>query len=154
MVNVMPMWALKNFTPYAAKKSWGRDKDGTHEWIVVVKGTFDINPNGTLTLADKQLEPLLLPEYNGEDGVSSLRYEVDLVSTKPTTDVLINGTAYAPKGRASKGFLISVRIDRIKKVLKVVGNRKLEKRFVRPQPFEGGTHHRSSHYLREGFRGL
>ena len=124
MVNAMPMWAVRNYTAYAAQKSWGRDKDGVHEWIVVLKGTYDINPNGTLRLADKQLEPLLLPEYNGEDGVSSLRYEADLVSPKPTTDVLINGTAYAPKGQPSSGFLVSVRIGRIHKELKVVGNRR------------------------------
>jgi len=124
MVNAMPMWAISNFTPYAAKKSWGRDKDGVHEWIVVVKGTYDIDPNGALTLADKQFEPLLLPEYNGEDGVSSLRYEADLVSPKPTTDVLVNGTAYAPQGRPSREFLVSVRSGRIHKKLKVVGNRR------------------------------
>ncbi len=118
------MWALTNHTPYKVGKTWGRDKDGAHEWIVVVKGTYDIDSNGILTRADKQLEPLLLPEYNGEDGVSSLRYEADLVSPKPTTDVLINGTAYAPKGQPSSGFLVSVRIGRIYKELKVVGNRR------------------------------
>ena len=98
------MWAITNRTPYKVGKTWGRDKDGVHEWIVAVKGTFDIKPDGTLALADKQLDPLLLPEYNGEAGASSLRYDADLVSPKPTTDVVLNGTAYAPKGRASTDF--------------------------------------------------
>ena len=89
------MWAVTNHTPYAAGRTWGRDKNGLHEWIVAVKATFDIKANGELVLAEKQLPPLLAPEYNGDDGVSSLRYEADLVGTKPATDVVLNGTAYA-----------------------------------------------------------
>ena len=79
------MWAITNRTPYKVGKTWGRDKDGIHEWVVAVKGTFDIKPDGSLKLADEQLEPLLLPEYTGEAGVSSLRYDADLVAPKPTT---------------------------------------------------------------------
>lgn len=117
------MWAVVNRTPYKVESTWGRDKEGVHEWIVAVKGTFDVKPDGSLKLADEQLDPLLLPEYNGEDGVSSLRYDADLVASKPTTDVVLNGTAYAPKGRPSTNFLISARVDRIRKVIRVVGNR-------------------------------
>lgn len=118
------MWAIVNHTPYKVGKTWGRDKEGVHEWIVAVKGTFDIKPDGSLKLADEQLEPLLLPEYNGEVGVSSLRYDADLVAPKPTTDVVLNGTAYAPKGRPSSGFPVSVRIGLIHKMIRVVGNRR------------------------------
>ena len=64
------MWAVKNHTPYAADRVWGRDKDGVHEWIVAVKGTFDIKPDGSTKLADEQLKPLLLPEYHGEPGAN------------------------------------------------------------------------------------
>jgi len=121
------MWAVSNQTPYAAERSWGRDKDGIHEWIVAVKGTFDIKPDGSLSVADEQAEPLLLPEFRGESGLSSLRYEADLVAPKPTTDILINGTAYAPKGLPSKEFLVSARVGPIRKTIKVVGNRIWEK---------------------------
>lgn len=118
------MWAITNRTPYKAESTWGRDKDGIHEWIVAVKGTFDIQPDGKLSLADEQLDPLLLPEYNGEIGQSSLRYDADLVAPKPTTDVVLNGTAYAPNGRPSTDFLIALRVGPIKKVLRVRGNRR------------------------------
>jgi hypothetical protein len=121
------MWAITNHTPYQVKKTWGRDKEGVHEWIVAVKGTFDIKPDGKLTLAEEQLEPLLLPEYNGEAGASSLRYDADLVTLKPTTDVVLNGTAYAPKGRPRTDFLVSLRVARIEKVIRVVGNRRWER---------------------------
>jgi hypothetical protein len=117
------MWVVTNRTPYAAGRTWGRDKYGIHEWIVAVKATFDIKPNGRLELAEKQLTPLLVPEYNGDDGSSSLRYEADLVGRKPATDVLLNGTAYAPRGIPVAGFLVSLRVGAIKKVIMVVGDR-------------------------------
>ncbi len=120
------MWAIKNNTPYEAESTWGRDKEGVHEWIVAVKGTFDILPDGSVKLADEQLDPLLLPEYNGEDGVSSLKYDADLVAPKPTTDIILNGTAYAPNGRPSKEFLVAMRVGSMNKVIRVVGNRKWE----------------------------
>jgi hypothetical protein len=94
---------------------------------VAVKGTFDIKPDGRVVLADEQLPPLIAPEYNGEDGVSSLRYDADLVGTKPTTDVVLNGKAYAPGGRPTTEFVVSLRVGKIHKQIKVVGNRKWEK---------------------------
>jgi hypothetical protein len=117
------MWSLKNRTPYAANKTWGRDENGVHEWIVVVKGTYAVKGNGDLALADEQLQPLDLPDYYSADGLSSLRYEADLIASKPTTDVLLNGTAYAPQGKLATEFSVSIRLERIYKELKVVGNR-------------------------------
>ncbi|MEM7139269.1 MAG: DUF2169 domain-containing protein [Myxococcota bacterium] len=90
------MWAVESRTPYAADRTWVRDRDGAHHWIVVVKGTFDIELDGTLTLVEEQPDPLHAPEYWGEPGVSSVRYEADLVAAKPATDVIVNANAYAP----------------------------------------------------------
>lgn len=120
------MWAISNRTSFAGAGAWGRNKDGVHEWTVVVKGTFDIKRDGSLARAADQPEPLIAPEYNGEDGASSLRYEADLVGPKPTTDVLLNGTAYAPNGRPSTEFLVSLRLGQIYKEIKVVGDRTWE----------------------------
>jgi hypothetical protein len=120
------MWAIANRTPYRADSTWTRDQDGVHEWIVAVKGTFVIGRDGTTVLADEQLEPLIAPEYTGDPGVSSLRYDADLVAPKPTTDVLINGTAYAPKGRPSTDFIVEMRVGPITKALRVRGNRTWE----------------------------
>ncbi len=117
------MWAIVNNTPYGVDRIWGRDKEGVHEWIVAVKATYDIKANGALTLAEEQSKPLLIPEYNGEDGASSLKYDAELVSPKPTTDVLLNGVAHAPKGKPVAEFLVSLRVGDIRKTIKVVGNR-------------------------------
>ena len=117
------MWAIRNYTRYKAGKTWARDKQGVHEWIVAVKATFDIQPDSRLSVAEEQVEPLLAPEYSGEPGLSSLRYEADLVSPKPATDILINGTAYAPGGTPSSEFLVAARFGAVKKTLRVRGDR-------------------------------
>jgi hypothetical protein len=117
------MWTVTNNTPYKAAGSWGRDKDGVHEWIVAVKAAYDIRPDGNVVLAEQQVEPLMAPEFNGDEGISSLRYDADLVATKPTTDVIVNGTAYAPNGHPSANFLIEMRIAEMHKVLRVIGDR-------------------------------
>ena len=124
------MWAIDNYTPYKVLKTWGRDKDGGHEWIVCVKATFDIGRDGEVSLADKQIEPLRLAEYHGEPGASSVRYDADLVAVKPTTDVVINGTAYAPGGRPSSQFPISMRVGPVQKTLTVKGSRTWERGIV------------------------
>ena len=36
---------------------------------------------------------------------------------------MLNGTAYAPQGRPTTEFLVSLRVGKVLKVLKVVGNR-------------------------------
>ena len=127
------MWAVVNHTPYGTGRVWGRDKNGVHEWIVGVRATYDVQPNGELKLADEQVPPLLLPEYNGEDGVSSLRYEADLVGPKPATDVILNGTAYAPKGKPAAEFLVSMSVGSVRKVIKVVGNRSWQQGTLGPK---------------------
>ncbi len=133
------MWALNNKTPFAAERTWGRDINGWHQWIVAVKATYDISDNGELVLAEEQSEPLFAPEYFGEPGLSSLQYDADLIPTKPTTDIIVNGTAYAPGGNPSTEFAVALRLNGVQKALKVVGERHWENSIVglkpsKPQP--------------------
>lgn len=117
------MWKLDNKTPYQAERTWVRDKEGAHYWIVVVKATYDIAEDGRLSLSDEPVEPLLAPEYNGVDGESSLRYEADLVGMKPATDVYFNGIAFTHQGKPKTKIKVSFQIDRLRKELLVYGNR-------------------------------
>ena len=41
------MWEVENLTPFAADRGWVRDKKGREIWLVVLKCTFDILPDGT-----------------------------------------------------------------------------------------------------------
>jgi hypothetical protein len=115
------MWALNNKTPYAADRTWVRDKTGKHHWIVVAKATFEFDAQGKLSLADQQLPPLHEPAYFGEPGRSSLRYEADLIAMKPNTDVTLNAHAHAPGHRASREVVVALRIANLEKQLLVRG---------------------------------
>jgi hypothetical protein len=117
------MWALRNRTAYGAERTWTRDKDGVHVWLVAVKATFSIDATGRTVLADEQPPPLQLPEYVDEPAASSLRYEADLVPPKPTTDVLILGSAHALHGGPAPFVDVSCRVGPIEKSLRVLGPR-------------------------------
>ena len=121
----MGMWSLDNRTRHRVGKTWGRTKDGVHEWIVCVKGTYDIEPSrGSVSLSDEQVEPLRLPVYLAEPGASSLRYDADLVAPKPVTDIVLNGTAYSPGGRPSTDFIVTMSVGPVQKSIRVRGNRR------------------------------
>ena len=132
------MWALDNRTPFATERTWVRDRDGAHHWIVVVKGTWDIADDGGLSLAEQQLPPLYAAEYLGEPGRSSVRYEADLVGMKPGTDVVVLGSAHAPGGHATSSVEVGVRVGPISKRLVVHGPRVYERGVagVSPGPAE------------------
>jgi hypothetical protein len=118
------MWMLSNRTPFAAERNWSLDKNAGKSWVVGVKGTFDILPNGTTRLAEKQEKVLYVEEYYGEPGKSSLRYDGDLGGPKRSTDVILNGHAYSPMGRMATEVVVSLTVHDITKQLRVFGNRR------------------------------
>lgn len=134
------MWALLNDTPYGAERSWVRDGDGGHLWIVAVKATYDVLEGGALRLADEQPAPLLEPVHFGDPGASSVRYDTEVVEPKPATDVLINASVHAPNGRPAKAVEVVARIHNVKKTLIVYGPRVFQKAGAgvtpsEPEPF-------------------
>jgi hypothetical protein len=134
------VWALDNATPFAAERGFARNRDGAEVWLVAVKGTFSIAPDGGWSVAEKQEPVLLAPKYLKEPGRSSLRYEADLILTKPTTDVLLHGSAHAPRGEPSPQVLVTLSVGPILKTLRVTGDRswtdaRSDKRLTDPAPF-------------------
>jgi len=117
------MWELDNRTPYPAERTWVRDKEGKHHWIVVVKGTYSIGQSGELSLSDEPVLPLHAAEYIGDDGESSLRYDADLIAMKPGTDIYLNATAYSPSNRPVTELKAGFRLANIEKILLVIGDR-------------------------------
>ncbi len=134
------MWALENNTPFAAERTWVRDRNGAEIWIVAVKGTWEITRRQTLLLAEKQEPIIRVPTYRDKPGESSLLYESDLVHTKPTTDILLHGTAYAPRGKPVRRVDVTLKVANLSKTLCVFGNRKwncktLTLSITEPEPF-------------------
>ena len=117
------MWEVDNQTPFAAERGWVRDKDGTEIWLIALKCTFDILPDGTTIPSEDQPPVLRAPEYFGEPGRSSLKYESDLVLTKTTTDIVLVGHAYAASGSPTTEMDVGFRVGPVQKVLRVTGDR-------------------------------
>lgn len=124
------MWALDNRTAYAAERNWTRDKAGAHHWLVAVRATFALAPDSRLSLADEQPAPILEPRHRGEPGRSSLLFDSDLLALKPTTDILVDGKAHAPRGRPAPFVPVRLRVGDITKTLVVHGARTYTKRLI------------------------
>jgi hypothetical protein len=117
------MWQVDNRTPFAAERGWVRNRTGAEVWLVAVKCTFGITPDGTTEVARDQPPVLRVPEHHGEPGKSSLKHEADLVLTKTATDVVVVGQAHAPGGRPVAQLEAGFRVGPVQKVLRVSGNR-------------------------------
>jgi hypothetical protein len=134
------MWAVDNQTPFKADRAFARDAEGAEVWLVAVRATFDIQPDGSLKPAKEQQDVCLAPKHFGEPGKSSLRYDMDLVRAKPGTDVILNACAHAPHGEPVACVDVGFRVGQLSKTLHIVGDRFWESSLVglvpgEPQPF-------------------
>lgn len=116
------MWQVENATPFEAAGNWTRDRNGAEVWLVAVRCTFTISPDGTTAIAEKQDAPVLAPVHRGDPATTSLLYDSDFHLTKPTTDILLHGHAYAPEGKPAKQVDVTLRIGSIQKSLRVTGD--------------------------------
>jgi len=118
------MWELVNKSPFATERSWVRDLNGEEVWLVAIKGAFCCAGNGTLSLADEQPPVQLVPEFLSDDTPSSLKTETDFPLCKLATDVLVEGSAFAPRGEPVHKLDISLEVkNHFSKTLRVSGNR-------------------------------
>jgi hypothetical protein len=132
---------LLNATRMKAEYTMGLRPDGRELLVVVVKGTFTI-PTGNRVpeLAEQQADLVMADEFTGEPGFSAPKYESDFAPFKPRCDVLLNGSAYAPRGRPATRVKVSMHVGACAKSFNVVGNRNWMKLWFltipgAPQPF-------------------
>ncbi|MGE0786537.1 MAG: DUF2169 domain-containing protein [Sandaracinaceae bacterium] len=128
---------LRNLTPFPHFQC---DKMGPGRLLydtVVVKATYDLVPDRLATSADAT--PIALADaYWSADDVtrSSVRVAGDLCVSKPSTDVLVTGSARPPTGRALDAWDVAVvvRDDRetiASAALRATGPRAFEHRLGR-----------------------
>lgn len=104
----------------------GQSPDGAYILSVLVKRTFDIVPGRECPRAAED-EPLNAGEVFWDHPMnSSVRYESDFVPYKMGTDVVLNGTAYAPGGTPATACSVGLQVADRRKVLFVVGDRRAE----------------------------
>jgi hypothetical protein len=115
---------LLNATKMQAGYTMGMKPDGRELLVVVVKGTFTLPQNEeNPQLVEKQVSLTEADAFTGEPGLSAALYETDYAAIKLRCDVLLNGSAYAPKGSPTSKVNVAIHIGSIAKAFEVVGDR-------------------------------
>jgi hypothetical protein len=90
----------------------------------VVKGTYSLPRNGEqANLAKEQLPLVAADTFTGEPGYSAPLYESDYAPVKPFCDVIVNGSAYSPNGQAVREVEVGIKVGRVAKAFRVIGDR-------------------------------
>lgn len=122
------MPALENLTPFAATDFLTQTKEGEDGLVIVVSGGFTLPAPGRasvvpLTLCEVQPSPPTTEVYWGAPETSSLRHEAPSSSARRATDVLLDGRAWAPRGRKVTATQVRVRVGPVEKRAQVCGTR-------------------------------
>ncbi|QSQ15000.1 DUF2169 family type VI secretion system accessory protein [Myxococcus landrumensis] len=128
-------------TPFDARLMPILDKDGSEARVVVLKATYEMVSRGVLRIAEEQVPITTVDEHMGDPASSSVRHESDGAYFKPSTDVVVVGSVFAPKGRAVRSCLAGLAIGRTSKVVQVFGDRYWSCGLMKPmiseaKPFE------------------
>lgn len=114
--------AIENKTPFAFEVLFLVDEEFRPLVVPVIKATFDIH-SGACRLAEKQVPVSLSGECWGEDpAASSYKYEPEVAFFKAATDVVLVGSAHAPRARTTE-MDIRLTVGPLRKELKVFGER-------------------------------
>jgi len=120
----------------------GFDRDGRELVIVAIKATYRIPPDGREPrLAEEQVPLIEADRFTGEPGLSAPLYECDYAHRRPMCDVVLNGTAYAPRDTQALQVGVGLRVGAMTKSFRVIGNRVWRKGMfgitvTDPQPFD------------------
>jgi hypothetical protein len=115
--------AIENKTPYAFEPLFLLDEDARPLLVTVVKATFAIGPDGRCAVGEQQVPVNVGGETFGEDPeTSSYKYEPEVAFFKPSTDVVLNGHACAPRPRMTE-VMVSFRVGPVQKHARVCGER-------------------------------
>lgn len=118
------MLQLKNNTPFSSALIPNVNKQGNNFILVVIKATFNINPEvASVSIADEQQKILYEDVFYGEPGTSSIKYEADTALTKNAVDFVVNGHVYAPQGRQIRELNAGVKVGNHRHDLRVFGDR-------------------------------
>jgi hypothetical protein len=115
------MLQLKNQTPFVAQIMLLPDRSGIDTLFTVIKATFVLGDS--LRLADEQLPITLADEFRAQPASSSIRAPSDVSIGKLGTDVVVNGSAWAPGGTPAWQMDVSVSVGPVSKHARVFADR-------------------------------
>jgi hypothetical protein len=120
---------LLNATRMVAGFNLGVEPSGRELLVVVAKGTFRIPPPDapdSIALHETQLPLVMADTFTGAPGLSAPVHEVDFAPRKPRCDILLLGSAYAPRGRPASRVEVGLRVGSWSKTFAVIGPRQWE----------------------------
>lgn len=117
------MWRLKNETRYVAERGWIRDSEGREIWIVAVKCTWDILPDGQLRLSEPQ-QPVYAGPVN-DPVTGEMLYETELGAEKRYADVILNAHAWLPASSHRSPVLAGFKIGQVVRLARIYPERPL-----------------------------
>jgi hypothetical protein len=128
---------LENRTPFAAATHVQANAEGQEVLLAMFSASFEASEQGAeLKPADEQLPVMFGDVPFGDPALSSNRYEADIVPAKPMAEVIVNGTAHAPKGNPVREMQVGLRIGNVRKMLNIVGDRIYDTgSYSAPHPF-------------------
>src|SRR4029453_2596379 len=101
----------------------GQTPKGEFILSVLVKRTYDISPGKRCGRADRDRKLIGGDQHYGDPMNSSVEFEADFVPFKLATDVVLNGKAYAPRGKATPAFNATLSVGPHRKEVRVIGDR-------------------------------
>jgi hypothetical protein len=134
---------LVNHTPLAADYTTTHNKAGSECLVIVIKATYCLPLAGAPAELMAQQVPIVVADTaTGEPGLSAPEYECEFNLGKPKVDVLLLGTAYAPKGIAARQVGVGMRVGDMSKAFNVTGKRTWKVQLMgvvasatKPEPF-------------------
>lgn len=131
------MVPINNKSRFAAELFSLADLDGQEVLLLVLAATFVYDRERRMIPALPQPPIRVADEHYGDPTCTSVRFEADVALEKPNVDVIVNGTAYAPRGRPVSSLPVELHVGDIRKVLVVYGDRmrRFGGRPSEPKPF-------------------
>lgn len=121
----------------------GRDVAGQHVFSVIAKRSYRIMKSGACERMESDRPIRLIDEYydDGDPATSTVQFESEVAPYKVATDVVVIGSAYAPRGVPAAQVRVGVQVGTTLKTLIVTGDRYCSYRkgalplFTDPVPF-------------------
>jgi hypothetical protein len=101
----------------------GQTPEGMHILAVLLKRTYRIVPSGPCTRADADRPLLGGDKHYGDPMNSTVQFEADFIPYKLATDVVLNGSAFTPKGSPQREIMATLEVGPVKKTVRVIGDR-------------------------------
>jgi hypothetical protein len=125
------MLQIVNLTPFQASLLVLPNEQGVESAYAIVKATFTIAPR--VEPAKEQLPIVLADEFWGDPAASGLKYASDVALVKPAADVVLVGSAHAPRGKPVPELDVTLRVGNLSKTIRVFGDRTWKEGILSPQ---------------------